>query len=61
MKVTNNGPIVRPTADNGHLDGAYGQLVQSLGDTRGLLDVHARERLMKLVTELQSQMERKPA
>jgi len=60
MKMTNHGANARPGSENGPLDSAYGQLVRSLSDTRVILDVHSRERLMKLVTELQSQMERKP-
>jgi len=60
MKMTSRGANARPGNEPVPLDSAYGQLVRSLSDTRVLLDVHSRERLMKLVTELQSQMERKP-
>jgi len=60
MKMTTRVASARPGDESGPLDSAYGQLVRSLSDTRVILDVHSRERLMKLVTELQSQMDRKP-
>lgn len=62
MKAASNGTIAARQADDSDpFNGAYGRLVEGLNNTRLLLDVHARERLMRLVVELQTQMEKKEA
>ncbi|WP_147292574.1 hypothetical protein [Undibacter mobilis] len=62
MKTTSNVRAAARSVDNAEpFNGAYGRLIEGLSNTRVLLDVHARERLMRLVVELQNQMEKKEA